>query len=88
MQKRIVYETLWLAKDKTKEYPHGWGFDSPLVEFPQDADPAWVIQMCMKFSNEEFECYGVMPKRLISFEFEYPKDSKQFEEWKKNNEYK
>lgn len=41
-QKKIIYETKWVAKDKLKDYPHGWGFDAPFVEYPQDMDPAIV----------------------------------------------
>jgi hypothetical protein len=89
--KKVIYETLWTtAPGNTKEYPHGWGFDAPLVYFPQDADPAWCGQMCMKhLSNEEFTCYGAVPKTLLNgnFAFEYPTDAKSFDEWKKTNEY-
>jgi len=76
MKNKIVYQTLWVATDPRKEYPHGWGFDPPLVEFPQDADPAWCAEMCRKhLTNEEFKCYGATVKGVINgnFAFEYPK---------------
>jgi len=76
MKKKIIYETQWVARDSQKEYPHGWGFTAPLVEFPQDADVSWCVQMCMNhLSNEEFECIGAIPRGVISgnFSFEYPK---------------
>ncbi len=87
MKNKIVYETLWSAKDSKKEYPHGWGFTPLLVEFPKDADPAWCGEMCrLHLSNEEFECYGAVPRKVIdgNFSFEYPKNVGEFELWKEN----
>lgn len=58
MQKKVIYQTQWVARDKEKEYPHGWGFTPPLVEFPQDWDPAVCIRECAVLSDPEFECIG------------------------------
>jgi len=67
MNKKVVYETKWIAKDTTKEYPHGWGFDAPIVEAPQDMDPADIAKWCREnLSNEEFECIYVIPKEGIA----------------------
>ena len=77
MKNEIVYDTEWIATDSKKEYPHGWGFIAPLVKFPQDADPAWCSQMCMKhLTNREFECIGAVPRKVINgtlLLIEYPK---------------
>ena len=76
MKNKIVYQTEWVATDPNKEYPDGWGFDAPLVEFPDDADPAWCGEMCRKYlTNKDFECYGATPKKVINgnFAFKYPK---------------
>jgi len=72
----IIYETQWVARDRNKEYPHGWGFIAPLVEFPKDADPAWCGKMCrIHLGDEEFECIGAIPKHTIRglFYLDYPK---------------
>ena len=74
----IIYKTQWVQVDKEKEYPHGWGFEAPLVEFPADADPAWCSRICQeKLSNEEFRCIGAIPanKKIdgMAMSFEYPK---------------
>lgn len=84
--KKIVYETQWVATDSTKEYPHGWGFTAPLVEFPQDADPAWCAEMCRKnLSNDEFSCIGATPRGVLdgNFSFIYPKNGDEYAEWKR-----
>jgi hypothetical protein len=71
MKKKVVYLTHWTVRDKNKEYPHGYGFDEPIVEFPQDKDPAWVAKVCREnLSNDEFECYGVTPAPLLDGMFE------------------
>ena len=91
MKKKIVYETQWVARDDQKEYPHGWGFTAPLVEFPQDADPAWCGEMCRKhLSNEEFECIGATPRGVINgqFSFEYPKNAEEWKEYKEREQEK
>lgn len=84
--KKIVYETQWIARDSEKKYEHGWGFTPVLVEFPQDADPAWCAQMCMiNLSNEEFECIGATPRKLINgcaIALNYPKNKEEYEAWK------
>ena len=61
-----IYETVWIARDLSKEYPHGFGFTPPLVSFSNDLD----IQKCIKLvksqlSNDEFECIGIVPKKLV-----------------------
>lgn len=63
---KVVYETQWKAVNPDKEYPHGWGFQAPLVEFSQDADPAYCIELCKSLSNDEFICYGAVPRPKIS----------------------
>lgn len=69
MSKKVVYETQWVARDSQKKYPHGWGFVAPLVEFSQEADPAWCAQQCReKLSDDEFECIGATPRALITLE--------------------
>lgn len=84
---KIVYETQWIAKDNQKEYPHGWGFTAPLVEFPQKADPAWCAEICrQKLSNEEFECIGATPRKLIDdILFDYPTNEVEYKTWKEKN---
>lgn len=68
MKQKTIYETKWAPRDIQKEYPHGWGFIAPLVEFPQDTDPVWCAEMCRKYlSNEEFECIGAIPRKLVIF---------------------
>lgn len=87
-QKKIVYETQWTAVDPTKEYPHGYGFTAPIVEFPEGADPAWCGEMCRQhLSNEEFECIGAFPRSVLdgSFALDYPKDAQQYEQWKRKS---
>ena len=71
--KKVIYETQWVVKDSSKEYPHGWGFTAPLVEFPQDADPVWCAEICRKeLSNDEFECINAIPKPVLT-NIHYPK---------------
>ena len=72
-----IYETQWIAKDKTKQYPHGFGFVAPLVEFPSDADPVWCAEICRKnLSNDEFECINAVAKKVIrNIHCEYPKSA-------------
>ena len=66
MENKVVYETKWVARDKSREYPHGWGFDAPLVEFAQDVDVAIVGKICREeLSNAEFECIGVIPRKCL-----------------------
>ena len=65
MIQKIVYETQWSPVDKNKEYPHGYGFMPILVEFPQDADVVECANACKKLSNEEFTCYGAVPRAMI-----------------------
>lgn len=85
MKKKIVYITQWVAKDANKEYPHGWGFEAPIVEFSQDRDPAEIIKHCAELSNEEFECIGATPRQIIDGEFEIlgiaPGPARDSEEW-------
>ncbi len=65
---KVVFETQWIAVDSKKEYPHGWGFVAPLVEFPQDKDPVECSKTCMKeLSNDEFECTGAIPRKLLQY---------------------
>lgn len=67
---KVIYETQWVAKDSNKEYPHGWGFTPPLVEFEQGVDPVWCVEVCRKeLSNDEFECINAIPKKVIVFPF-------------------
>lgn len=71
MKKKVVYITEWIARDSKKEYPHGWGFEPPIVQFPNDADPAWVGEICRQnLSNDEFECIGAIPRLLMDGMFE------------------
>ena len=64
--KLVIFETKWAARDKDKEYPHGWGFMPPFVIFPQDMDVAASIGKCRAaLSNEEFECISAIPRELI-----------------------
>lgn len=82
--KKVIYETMWVARDEKKEYPHGWGFDAPFVEFPQDADPAWCVEMCKRnLSNEEFECIGATVSSLLDGVqmLNYPTSEKEWKEW-------
>ena len=66
MKKQVVYETQWVARNKEKEYPHGWGFDAPIVMFSQDQDPVWCADYCKRYlSDEEFECIGAIPRQLL-----------------------
>ena len=66
-KKKVVYETQWAAKDIEKKYPHGWGFESPLVEFPRDTDPVKCADICRKeLSNDEFECIGVIARKVLT----------------------
>lgn len=85
MKKKVVYLTQWVAKDKNKEYPHGWGFEPPLVEFSQDMDAAEAAKHCRELSNDEFECTWATPKELIDGDFEIlgivPGPEKDSEEW-------
>lgn len=71
MEKKVAYMTQWIARDRNKPYPHGWGFIAPIVEFNQDRDSTVVGLMCMEvLSNKEFECIGVVPVPLIDGEKE------------------
>lgn len=71
MNKKVIYETKWAARDKNKEYPHGWGFDAPLVMFSHDSDPVWCADYCKRYlSDEEFECIGVIPRQLLEMDNE------------------
>lgn len=85
MKKKIVYLTQWVAKNKQKEYPHGWGFEAPIVEFPQDMDAADASRHCKELSNEEFECIGATAREIIDGNFEIlgiiPGPEKGSEEW-------
>lgn len=85
MKKKVVYLTQWLAKDKNKEYPHGFGFEAPIVEFPQDMDAAEASKYCMELFNPEFECIGATARELIDGDFEIrgidPGPEKGSEEW-------
>lgn len=86
-KKKIIYQTQWVAKDENKVYEHGWGFTPPLVEFPQDADPAWCAEICRIYlSGDEFECLGAIPIAVydgISL-MNYPKNREEFIQWKIN----
>lgn len=67
MEKKVIYETKWRQKNPLTEYPHGWGFDAPLVIFSEDADPAWCNDYCKRYlSNDEFECIGATPRQLLN----------------------
>jgi hypothetical protein len=70
MKKKVVYLTQWVAKDRTKEYPHGYGFIAPVVEFPMDMDAAECVEACRELSNDEFECIGATPIPFIDVAFE------------------
>lgn len=88
--KKIVYETQWVQTDFEKKYPHGWGFIPMLVEFPQDADPAWCAEMCRRhLTTEEFECIGAAPRPLVvgigPGVVDYPKNREEYGEWEKAN---
>jgi hypothetical protein len=71
-----IYLTQWTAVDPNKEYPHGWGFQPPLVEFPSDADTVWCVKTCMEvLSNEEFRCIGATPQQVLTnIHCNYPKE--------------
>lgn len=57
-QNRAIFQTLWT--------PRSTVFSPPYIEFPQDADPVWVGDMCREHLKAEgFECYGVMEKTLL-----------------------
>lgn len=86
MKKKVVYLTQWAAKDSKKEYPHGWGFEAPIVEFDQSLDPAEVSKICREqLSNDEFDCIGATPRELIDGSFELmgiePGPERDSEEW-------
>ena len=70
-----IYKTQWVAVDTNKKYPHGWGFEAPLVEFPDDADPVWCAKICVEvLSNDEFTCINATHQKLLTnIHFSYPK---------------
>lgn len=80
---KIVYETLWVPRNLEKDYPHGWGFSPPLIEFPENADPAYVGRMCTKLSSAEFECIGATPKKLLNGDalLELPRNAEEYRQW-------
>lgn len=76
MKNKIIYQAYFVAKDKTKEYPHGFGFAPPLIEMPQDADEVFCSDYIKKhLSSDEFSCVSVIPVMLrkISLPPGYPK---------------
>ena len=85
MKKKVVYLTQWAAKDSNKEYPHGWGFEPPIVEFPQNMDAADVSRHVKELSNDEFECIGATAREFIDGNFEIlgivPGPEEGSEEW-------
>ncbi len=71
MIQKVVYETKWRQKNPLTEYPHGWGFDAPLIMFDQDSDPVWCNDYCKRYlSDEEFECIGAIPRKLLEMDKE------------------
>lgn len=67
MNKKVIYETKWVQRNKDKEYPHGWEFDAPLVIFSPNSDPTWCNDYCKRYlSDEEFECIGAVPRSLLN----------------------
>lgn len=85
MKKKIVYITQWVARNPQKEYPHGWGFEPPVVEFNQNIDPAEASKHCQELSTDEFECIGGIPREIIDGDFEilgiHPGPEEGSEEW-------
>jgi hypothetical protein len=65
MKNKIIYETHWATRDYVKEYPHGWGFMPPFVEFDQKLDSSECSKKCKELSNDEFICYGATPRKLM-----------------------
>lgn len=70
MKKRVVYITHWVAADPNKEYPHGWGFEPPIVEFPLDMDAAEVAKWCRELNQPGFLCIGATARELVDGNFE------------------
>lgn len=68
--RKVIYKTQFVALDEKKEYPHGWGFEPPLVEFPKHITTREAFDICQReLSNDEFKCIGAIPQKLIALKF-------------------
>lgn len=67
--KTIGYQLQYVQKDKTKEYPHGWGWTPPHVVSAQEMDNAELVEvgtnLIDKKLREEFECIGGVPVEIF-----------------------